>query len=113
VNYLLPGEREKELQGGVERGKSGGSQGAFALAQPVNKTRHPMRTIKILFPSDLQEMARCRVVTALRAAGFRSHLDGYSLFTLAPASVAQAAISAGDSSLSTISATIMSALCDE
>ena len=72
-----------------------------------------MRTIKILFPPDLPEMARCRVVTALRSAGYRSHLDGYSLFTLAPRGVAQAAISAGDSSLATISATIMSALCEE
>jgi hypothetical protein len=72
-----------------------------------------MRTIKIPFPVDLPEMARCRVVTALRAAGYRSHLDGYSLFTLAPREVAQAAINAGDSSLATISATIMSALCAE
>jgi len=48
VNYLLPGEREKELQGGVERGKSGGSQGAFALAQPVKKTHHPMSFLQIL-----------------------------------------------------------------
>ena len=72
-----------------------------------------MKTLKILFPSDLPEMARCRVVAALRAAGFRSHLDGYSLFTLAPREVAQAAIVSGDSSLETISATIMSALCDE
>ena len=72
-----------------------------------------MKTIKILFPTDLPEMARCRVVTALRAAGYRSHLDGYNLFTLAPASVAQAAIVAADSSLATISATVMSALCAE
>jgi hypothetical protein len=69
-----------------------GSWGAFALAQPVKKIRYPMRTIKILFPVDLPEMARCRVVTALRAAGYRSHLDGYSLFTLAPRDVAQSAI---------------------
>ncbi len=90
-----------------------GSWGAFALAQPVKKIRYPMRTIKILFPVDLPEMARCRVVMALRSAGYRSHLDGYSLFTLAPASVAQAAIVAGSSSPETISATIMSALCAE
>ena len=80
---------------------------------PVKKTLHHMRTIKLLFPADLPEMARCRVVMALRSAGYRSHLDGYSLFTLAPKEVAQAAIIAGDASLATISATIMSALCTE
>jgi len=72
-----------------------------------------MKTVKIPFPVDLPEMARCRVVTALRSAGYRSHLDGHNLFTLAPKEVAQAAIIEGESSLATISATIMSALCAE
>ena len=44
MNYLLPGEREKELQGGGRRGKSVSNQGAFALTQPVKKTHHPMKT---------------------------------------------------------------------
>ena len=47
MNYLLPGEREKELHGRVERGKSVGSQGAFALTQPVNKTCCPMYYISV------------------------------------------------------------------
>ena len=74
-----------------------------------------MKSLKITFPPELPEIAGYRVVLALRNAGYRSQSDGYSLFTLAPKHVAQAAIMAAGygSSVHTISATIMSVLCEE
>jgi hypothetical protein len=74
-----------------------------------------MKSLKITFPPDLSETSRCRVVLALRVAGYRSHCDGYSLFTVAPEHIAQVAILAAGygSSISTISATILTALSAE